>query len=219
MERKENNSQRKRPQLNIPAFSLENNERVSRLDINQLADKEGGMEEICDMVIGKMKDLQLNFLALDFDLTVLSIHTGGKRRDPNELERLLRPLFRLLIPKAVENEISVAIVTFSPRVQDIRDVLYTAFGEEVARKIPIRGEDGGWEPPDDGTRDGKQAHMASAVDELAQTMSVHITRATTLLVDDDLNNISIALAERVRAVWLNPNMPNGWVEEVLAWDN
>jgi len=34
-----------------------------------------------------------------------------------------------------------------------------------------------------------QSHMASAAEELTQTHAASITRASTLLVDDDVNNV------------------------------
>lgn len=52
--------------------------------------------------------------------------------------------------------------------------------------------------------------MASAVEELIYMEKCHhgnvltITRATSVLIDDDINNVSIALSEGVRAVWCNP---------------
>ena len=39
----------------------------------------------------------------------------------------------------------MAIVTFSPQVAMIADVLAYAFGQETALKIPIRGNDSSWE--------------------------------------------------------------------------
>jgi hypothetical protein len=53
-----------------------------------------------------------------------------------------------------------------------------------------------------------QPHMASAAEELGQMNADILTRASTLLVDDDPSNISIALEHGVKAVWLNPQKPN-----------
>jgi hypothetical protein len=46
----------------------------------------------------------VNFLALDFDLTIIDVHTGGRwPGTPADLRRRIRPLFNLLIPAAISN--------------------------------------------------------------------------------------------------------------------
>ncbi|CAN0549888.1 unnamed protein product, partial [Ectocarpus sp. 8 AP-2014] len=45
---------------------------------------------------------QVNFLALDFDLTILNIHTSGRwPGTPEQLTQRIRPFFQALIPIAV----------------------------------------------------------------------------------------------------------------------
>ena len=59
--------------------------------------------------------------------------------------------------------------------------------------------------------------MASAVEELSrgeEGAGRVITRGTTLLVDDDANNIKVALAEGVRAIWLNPKNSEKLIQNV-----
>ncbi len=51
--------------------------------------------------------------------------------------------------------------------------------------------------------DGKQKFMASSAQELMDRHSTNITRASTLLIDDDVNNISIALNEQTQALLFN----------------
>lgn len=46
--------------------------------------------------------LQVNFLALDFDLTILDIHTSGRwPGTPEQLVQRIRPFFQVLIPVAL----------------------------------------------------------------------------------------------------------------------
>lgn len=46
--------------------------------------------------------VQVNFLALDFDLTILDIHTSGRwPGTPEQLTQRIRPFFQALIPVAV----------------------------------------------------------------------------------------------------------------------
>lgn len=129
----------------------------------------------------------------------------------------IRPLFRHLIPAALDAGLKTAIVTFSPQVHMISAVLEEAFPGKGGQ-ITIRGEDGSWEYEGAGSTAGKQAHMASAVEELvarAGPDAPTITRATTVLVDDDLNNVSIALQEGVKAYWCNPDDPDSLTQAML----
>jgi hypothetical protein len=150
--------------------------------------------------------VKINFLAIDFDQTIIDTHTAGNWKGTAEALLVhVRPMFRHLIPAALERKFHVAIVTFSPQVELIGSVLQTIVGPEGSRIIPIRG--GGphqWMYTGMGNKEGKQGHMASAVEELEQLHQAEITKATTVLMDDDAKNIRIALREGVRAIWLNP---------------
>ena len=64
--------------------------------------------------------------------------------------------------------------------------------------------------------DGKQAFMASAVEELmTKNSDLNITKNTTLLVDDDANNIKLALEDNVRAILFNPRKSNNLISDIL----
>lgn len=56
--------------------------------------------------------------------------------------------------------------------------------------------------------EGKLHHMASAAEFIQATKEVKITRATTLLIDDNKSNVEISLANNVRALRFYPNQPN-----------
>ena len=57
-------------------------------------------------------------------------------------------------------------------------------------------------------RDGKQKFLASAAEQLERMHSgLTITRSSTLLIDDDQNNIHVALERGVRALWFIPEEP------------
>lgn len=81
----------------------------------------------------------------------------------------------------------MAIVTFSPTVDFVR-ACWNKFWDE---RFPIKFS---FEPVPVlyrgvGFREGKQAHMASAIEELEGLHGVEITKQTTLLIDDDVKNI------------------------------
>jgi hypothetical protein len=179
--------------------------------------------------ISRLKELEINFLALDFDQTILDIHTGGRWPYPiEELYPHVRPTFVQLIQAAQAANIEVAVVTFSSQTWLVRGVLDsimaggesgdsagTAGNVSSSRRIPIRGNDGKWKYRGQGSREGKQSHMASAVEELESRFGVQITKKSTLLVDDDARNIRIALHNGVRAVWLNPKKPYRLLPEIM----
>ena len=179
-----------------------------------------GKEGMSDVDIVKSLDVLeasgINFLALDFDLTVLSIHTGGNwQGTAEELLPLVRPVFLDLVAEALKRGMCVAIVTFSPQVCVVREVVRLCWPRHCD-SMPIRGGDRTWSYEGAGSKAGKQGHMASAVEELlAQDPNREITRASTLLVDDDANNVNTALKEGVRAIWLNPDEPDSLLPNIL----
>jgi hypothetical protein len=170
----------------------------------------------CTEIIDVIKGCGINFLAIDFDLTLVSEHTGGRWRGTvAELAAKVRPLFKALVPLALERDICVAIVTFSPQVPTISAVLQHEY-PSLASRIAIRGEDKSWEYLGGGSKDGKQRHMASAAEELADSSGLTITRDSTLLIDDDANNVRIALANKVRAIRFIPENEKRCVDGCLV---
>eukprot|EP00934_Nitzschia_sp_Nitz4_P005386 Nitzschia sp. Nitz4//scaffold1_size375055//159883//160470//NITZ4_000264-RA/size375055-processed-gene-0.355-mRNA-1//1//CDS//3329541009//5376//frame0 len=168
--------------------------------------------------IAKLKEVGINFLALDFDQTVLDIHTGGHWRDSLEdLYPHVRPVFAQLLQAAVEDgDLHIAIVTFSRQISIVRGILDHIVGTEASQHIPIRGADRSWEYRGKGSMRGKQPFMASAVQEIESTKGgVQISKATTLLIDDDSNNIRSALKDGTRAIWFNPDKPHLLLQDIL----
>jgi hypothetical protein len=163
-----------------------------------------------DAAVQRIKQVNINFLAIDFDQTFIDIHTGGVwTQTQDELIPHVRQEFIDLCRAALQTgHIHVAIVTFSQQPALIKGVLEAVLGTELASKIPVRGGDRSWRYEGLGTKDGKQAHMASAVEELEQSGEIEITKSTTLLIDDDERNIRIAMDDGVRAVWFCPNKPH-----------
>jgi len=160
--------------------------------------------------------VKINFLAIDFDQTIIDIHTGGVwKGTASELATHVRPIFSCLINASLRQNIKVAVVTFSPQVLFIEKVLEATF-PEFFDCIPIRGRDCSWSYRGSGSKEGKQSHMASAVEELeARYPDIEISKNTSLLIDDDANNIKIALHDGMRAIWLNPNKPSRLLDDLL----
>ena len=162
-----------------------------------------------ESAVEKLEELGINFVALDFDCTVLDVHTFGRWEGTVEdLHDHIRPELKNLMLKALEKDIKLAIVTYSPQIHIVRGIVEHIVGPERVSLIPIRGGDKSWKYTGEGSMEGKQPFMASAVEELEQNGAIAITKATTVLIDDDRRNIRHALQDGVRAVWLNPEKPH-----------
>lgn len=60
------------------------------------------MPRVCGLSFFSNVHVQVNFLALDFDLTIVDIHTSGRwPGTPEQLAQRIRPFFQSLIPVAV----------------------------------------------------------------------------------------------------------------------
>eukprot|EP01031_Cornospumella_fuschlensis_P032803 gene32803-39658_t len=171
--------------------------------------------EVIRHAVDCIQAIDVNFVALDFDLTLIARHTGGNYLGPaKDLAIDVRPMFKEFVPAILERNIFLAIVTFSAQVDKIRDVLTIVFGEEVSRSIVIRGREDSWRIT--GVRDqgGKQSYMASAASELSNHYNVEITKGSTLLIDDDPNNIRRALGAGVMALLFKPDKPESLLEDL-----
>eukprot|EP00984_Skeletonema_dohrnii_P003260 scaffold1079_cov138-Skeletonema_dohrnii-CCMP3373.AAC.3 len=176
------------------------------------------MEKKCSAAVDKLIECGINFLAIDFDQTMIDVHTGGRWQGTAlELTEHMRPVFLHLVPEATNRNIRIAICTFSGQTKHIREVMEYAF-PNIAELIVIRGNDKTWEYHGNGFKRGKQQHMASAAEELLaeQALGVtDVTKATTLLIDDDPKNIRMSLKDRTRAIWFNPKEPNELLDNIL----
>ena len=123
--------------------------------------------------------------------------------DDKDLASLIRPLFRSLVPIALQHSIVVAVVTFSPQTHLIAEALKIQF-PTVYQEIALRCSDGSWSHAGNGSQEGKQPFMASAAHELSERYNIEITRRSTLLIDDDFRNVHIALKYKTPAIRFVP---------------
>jgi len=146
----------------------------------------------------------VNLLAIDFDLTLVDVHTEGRwSRGVDALARHARPFFLDVVRRALKANVHVAVVTFSPQTELIGDVLRVLF-PGAQPDIIVRGNDDSWVYNGTGGTDGKQAHIASAVEQLHLRGAGPVSRRSTLLFDDDICNVRAALKAGVRALWYIP---------------
>lgn len=85
-----------------------------------------------------------------------------------------------------------------------------------SEKIVVRGMNDSWRYTGEGPSDGKQGHMASAVEEISHKNKAMITRRSALLVDDDHLNIQHALRNGVKAVLFIPSQPGLLTEHLMT---
>ena len=177
----------------------------------------------------------------------------GPAGDTTSLVKHVRPVFQALVPKAMcagwclcpwvclllcgakslifiasialnRPGIHVVVVTFSAQTALIREVLAAAFSPDVGRAIVVRGSDGTWQYEGRGCVGGKQAHIASAYEELNMKRSsgcaqagALVTRRSTLLIDDEIENVEAALRADTNAVLFNYKEPEvSFVQSLLT---
>jgi hypothetical protein len=123
--------------------------------------------------------------------------------DPYKVCGNVRPLFKHLLPLCIANEICVGIVTFNPDVLSIYKLLALVF-PAIAERMVVVGNDNSWDYMGHGLGGGKQKHLAVAAEMLHKRTRLTIERDTTLLLDDDSDNVRAALEASCRAVVFNP---------------
>lgn len=125
------------------------------------------------LVAQKLMGHGVVLLALDFDLTLVTIHTRSLWLEAaSKLALFFRPELCALMSAADALGIHLAVVTFSSQTALIRETLGCAIGPDMAKRVIIRGEDGSWEPklsprtPKQSVL-AKSMHILSASEEVA----------------------------------------------------
>ena len=103
----------------IPTGEGENNN--PEIELN------GDNTRLARAVVSTLVDKGIKVLALDFDKTIVSIHTAGFWTQPtSQLVEHVRPCFRALIQAGLETRLHLCIVTYSMQPALIRDVIRMA---------------------------------------------------------------------------------------------
>ncbi|EDV28119.1 hypothetical protein TrispH2_004155 [Trichoplax sp. H2] len=146
------------------------------------------------MIKTLQRKLGIKLLAIDFDKTLVDIHTGGLwLRETSDLVHHVRPGVRSLIASALTANLRVCIVTFSSQVTLISNVLKASLPPECeADHIIIRGCSGDWDNDIDFNRCGKQYHLQSVMQELKEKHHMELTFEQVMLIDDDGDNVDYA---------------------------
>ncbi|XP_032241894.1 uncharacterized protein LOC5516214 isoform X2 [Nematostella vectensis] len=136
----------------------------------------------------------IKLVAVDFDLTILNIHTRGFWQFTSKaLVQRVRPCFQEFLSSALSSEkLFVAVVTQSPQVSLVREVLEKALPDCDTTKIEIRGNDGSWKEFKAVPKEGKQQHIESVIHHIQKKFKVKISPINVILLDDDKNNVEVA---------------------------
>tara|TARA_Y200000002_G_scaffold382400_1_gene399307 strand:- start:705 stop:1520 length:816 start_codon:yes stop_codon:yes gene_type:complete len=174
----------------------DNSEDLSQIDLTLRDDElENKVLEFLDYLTKK----DIKVLTIDFDQTLVSVHTGGQWKSSYQhLSHAVRKFFVELITKALLKEFHVAIVTFSFQVKLINEVLCYTYGKEMGNKIKVYG----WYPQFY-KEIGKQGHIETCLNDINSENNISLTNKNVILIDDDNNNINIAKKNNIKTGWLN----------------
>jgi hypothetical protein len=181
---------RRRYQLGLsPLF---NHSTTTSISNTFLAERDQGSIS-CATMMEKVETHSIQLVAMDFDKTIVDLHTGGRwKRGIQPLVRHVRPSFRCLIRHCRTLGIPVAVTTFSRQTQLIARVLQVALQDEAL--LPVFGGDTWVE----GYTKGKQSQLYLALEHFNREQhftDTVITPGGTLLIDDDPENIRVAVQD------------------------
>ena len=115
----------------------------------------GAKNQYEKLVNGFIQD-GIKMVAVDFDLTLVSVHTNGSWIfTARPLASRIRPGFPEFFREILRQGLCLSIVTFSPQVELVRDVLRTILSERDVERICIRGNTADWKPYPSCRKEGK----------------------------------------------------------------
>jgi len=164
--------------------------------------------------VAELSEKNVKLLTIDFDLTLVSMHTGGRWWGSAEtLARSVRPVFKTIIPLCHMAGIEVSIVTMSQQTRLIANVLRSSLQCDTTN-IRIRGGEKKRLVTESGDVDAaeshgcrKQKHISSILEARLQCGESELLPHQILLIDDDSMNVQEALDHEMRAILFNPDAP------------
>ncbi len=176
-------------------------------------------QRLATEIMTRGKKAGIKLLALDWDNTVLKLHTRGQwYGNSDELYNNVRPFFIHLIQAAQCFKIHVSIVTFSGQTKLITEVMQKIMNINSSNanvdhgQYSIRCCDDTWDGIDalkeyfpshiDCEFKGKLQHISSV---LKECMKDNVMPHETLLIDDDEENIRVAKEVNLPSIRFDPD--------------
>lgn len=183
--------------------------------------REINLRSVCDVMVAR----GIKLLALDWDLTLVSCHTGGRwYGNGDELSKQIRPVFRDLINHAVASGLRIAVVSFSGQNQLIREALAAVFPKY---NFIVRCSDKQWNVSDASLQQyfpgigkgspAKLKHVFSVVEQLNHANKengVEVAPHNIVLIDDDPKNVEHARQNNLTAIQMLPNHPHHFLHDL-----
>jgi hypothetical protein len=176
----------------------------------------GEEESRAKAFVRQLVEAGVKLLAIDFDLTMISMHTGGRWWGSAEtLARSVRPVWKTIVPYAMSMGLEVCVATMSQQTHLVANVLRLSMGQWIdTTKIAVRGgekgrlvnEHGDLDTADvEGSR--KQKHIKSVLQSRVARGDSALLVHQVMLIDDDALNIEEALEQGTRALLFSPDNP------------
>lgn len=100
-----------------------------------------------ERMVDKLINNGIKMVAVDFDMTLVSVHTNGNWMfTARPLASKVRPGFPEFLSEVLKRGLWVAVVTFSPQVKLVKEVLGNVLPERDVERICIRGNTLDWKP-------------------------------------------------------------------------
>jgi hypothetical protein len=172
---------------------------------DEVEDESGRISLTCIEAVEGLVKGKILLIAIDFDLTIISIHTGGRWKwSADDLVPYVRPEFRCIICECLQKDIHVAVATFSDQVDLISDVLAATVAHDDAAQIPIYGGTANVR----GSFEGKRSQLLLAVEHVEAKTGLSLPKEATVLVDDDRANIARAKKDGYKTIFYDPTIPH-----------
>jgi len=183
-------------------------------DHHVLVKEQGGFQSQCTASVRIMVDSNIHLLAIDFDKTLLNIHTGGEWEGSTEqLQTHVRNEFKCLIQTSLEQGILVAVASFSKQEELILSVLQKLIPERHYSRVTVNG--GNNYPESTGKK--KQIQLALEDFPKLSNDKTFVPNDAILLIDDDLYNVKQCTYEGHRCIHFDPKKSAHLVfEQIIA---
>lgn len=164
-------------------------------------------QTLVESFITKLQKNGIRLVCLDFDQTIISIHTKGHWQGTvDELVDSIRKFFLSFIPMAIKAGLKVAVTTFSSQTDIIYQCLKQAFGKEIADVIPIEGS----------IKKNKNSHIKKIRKIIAIAELLAMDKSQIILIDDNENNVNAARKKGYNGLYLDPRNPNQFIKNYLS---